>query len=67
MDDESAYDPEQLDSVPAEELLQEYHDVVHHLGICAAEGQVDLRERRWEEVLFDELLLRLESADDGAE
>jgi hypothetical protein len=66
MDDESAYDREQLDSVPAAELLQEYHDVVHHLGICAAEGQVDLRERRWEELLFDALLSRLESDDDGA-
>lgn len=66
MDEESAYDREQLDSVPAEELLQEYHDVVHHLGICAAEGQVDLRERRWEGILFDELLSRLESTDEAA-
>jgi hypothetical protein len=67
MDDGSPYDREQLDSVPAEELLLESHDVVHHLGICADEGQVDLRERRWEELLFDALLSRLESADDGAE
>ncbi|WP_286667660.1 hypothetical protein [Haloglomus salinum] len=40
--------------------------MVHHLGICAAEGQVDLRERRWEEFLFDALLSRLASDGDGA-
>jgi len=53
------YPEESLSEADDEELLQEYYDTVHHLGVCDSRGQIDMTERRWEGILKEELLSRM--------
>jgi hypothetical protein len=60
-DAESTLTPEEkLENADDEELLREYYDTVHHLGVCSAEGQIDNQQNNWEGVLFQEILSRMD-------
>ncbi|QLH78145.1 hypothetical protein HZS55_12895 [Halosimplex rubrum] len=60
-DAESTLSPEdKLQNADDEELLREYYDTVHHLGVCDAEGQIDNQQQNWEGVLFQEILSRMD-------
>lgn len=54
------YDEGNLDDATDEELLQEYYDTVHHLGVCDAEGQIDMTQKRWGDVLREKIRSRMD-------
>lgn len=54
------YDEGNLDDATDEELLEEYYNTVMHLGICEAEGQIDMTQKRWEGVLREKIRGRMD-------
>lgn len=54
--------PDSIEKLSNNELLIEYHDTVHHLGICSARGQIDNQQQKEETALRKEILERLEDS-----
>ncbi|RDZ64030.1 hypothetical protein C5B90_13085 [Haloferax sp. Atlit-12N] len=53
------YDEANLDDLEDDELLDEYYSCVHHLGVCAAEGQIDNQQQKEAKILREKILGRM--------
>ncbi|MBP1987003.1 hypothetical protein [Halolamina salifodinae] len=59
-DDIEDTDSTTLDDLEDDELLDEYYSCVHHLGVCAAEGQIDNQQQSEEQIIREKIRGRMD-------